>query len=333
MSSRSDLIALFLQQYFANQSYQLNAISGDASFRRYFRVCTSEQTYVLMDAPVPQEDCGRFVATAQSLAAVGLSVPQVIAMDLQQGLLLLSDLGDQLLQPLLTVATAPDWYRKALALLPQIRSISSTSAGPLPVFDDAFVERELMICPEWFLARHLQLELTQQDWQIWRQAFSALITSAGQQPKAGMHRDFHSRNLMPQPDGSLAVIDFQDIVLGPVTYDLVSLLKDCYLKWPQSLVQQLALEGYLQLQQQQLLGPEVTEEQFLRWFDWMGLQRHIKVLGIFSRLYHRDQKSGYLADLPRVLGYVLESCQNYPEFQPLAHWLEQRVVPVLTPEF
>lgn len=138
---------------------------------------------------------------------------------------------------------------------------------------------------------------------------------------------------MPQPDGSLAVIDFQDIVLGPVTYDLVSLLKDCYLKWPQSLVQQLALEGYLQLQQQQLLGPEVTEEQFLRWFDWMGLQRHIKVLGIFSRLYHRDQKSGYLADLPRVLGYVLESCQNYPEFQPLAHWLEQRVVPVLTPEF
>ncbi|MFC4656055.1 MULTISPECIES: aminoglycoside phosphotransferase family protein [Rheinheimera] len=333
MSSRSDLIALFLQQYFTNEPYSLTAISGDASFRRYFRVSTARQTYVLMDAPVPQEDCGRFVATQQSLAVAGLLVPQLLAKELDQGLLLLSDLGDQLLQPLLNEQTAVDWYRQALALLPKIRSIAATSAGPLPEFDQAFVLRELMICPEWFLGTHLQLELSEQDWALWQQAFSLLSDAAMQQPKAGMHRDYHSRNLMPQADGQLAVIDFQDIVLGPVSYDAVSLLKDCYVKWPPALVQQLAIEFYQQLQQRGELSSEVSEQTFLRWFDWMGLQRHIKVLGIFSRLYHRDNKAGYLPDLPRVLGYVLECCQRYPEFQPLALWLEQHVVPLLAPEY
>ena len=329
MPERMQLIQSFLAACFPGETIQLDPITGDASFRRYFRFSRALQHYILMDAPTPAEDCGRFVATQQAFASAGLQVPQIIAQDIQQGFLLLSDLGDTLLLSKLTEDTACSFYRQALAQLAQIRRISATSAGPLPVFDQAFLMREMQIFIDWFVLQHLQLSLSEQEQSMLQRYFLRLADSALQQPQAGMHRDYHSRNLMLQPDGSLAVIDFQDAVTGPISYDAVSLLKDCYIKWPTELVQTLSQEFYQNLVAQEELSAEVSPDQFQQWFDWMGLQRHIKVCGIFCRLYHRDGKSGYLTDLPRVFDYVLEVTSRYPELQELDLWLNTKVKPAL----
>jgi hypothetical protein len=323
------LIQHFLAACFPGEIIQLEPITGDASFRRYFRVSKASQSYILMDAPTPAEDCGRFVATQQAFVQAGLEVPQIIAQDIQQGLLLLKDLGDTLLLAKLTEETAATFYRQALAQLTQVRKISATSAGPLPTFDQAFLLREMQIFIDWFVVEHLQLSLSEHELSMLQRHFLLLADSALQQPQAGMHRDYHSRNLMLQDDGSLAVIDFQDAVTGPVSYDAVSLLKDCYIKWPIQLVKDLCQEFYQDLVQQAELSAEISLEQFQQWFDWMGLQRHIKVCGIFCRLYHRDGKSGYLADLPRVFDYVLEVTSLYPELQELDFWLKTKVKPAL----
>jgi aminoglycoside/choline kinase family phosphotransferase len=177
--------------------------------------------------------------------------------------------------------------------------------------------------------KHLQLTLSDDEQQMLQQHFQWLADAALQQPQAGMHRDYHSRNLMLQPDGRLAVIDFQDMVWGPVTYDAVSLLKDCYIKWPADLVQQMMWQWQQQLVSNKVVAADISAEQFRLWFDWMGLQRHIKVCGIFCRLYHRDQKSGYLADLPRVFQYVLDVTSAYPQLQQLDVWLRQKIKPAL----
>lgn len=329
MPERMQLIQHFLAACFPGEIIQLEPITGDASFRRYFRVSRASQSYILMDAPTPAEDCGRFVATQQAFAQAGLQVPQIIAQDVQQGLLLLKDLGDTLLLAKLTEETATTFYRQALAQLTKIRKISATSAGPLPTFDQAFLLREMQIFIDWFVVEHLQLSLSEHELSMLQRHFQLLADSALQQPQAGMHRDYHSRNLMLQDDGSLAVIDFQDAVTGPVSYDAVSLLKDCYIKWPVQLVKDLCQEFYQDLVQQAELSAEISLEQFQQWFDWMGLQRHIKVCGIFCRLYHRDGKSGYLADLPRVFDYVLEVTSLYPELQELDFWLKTKVKPAL----
>lgn len=329
MPDRMQLIQGFLTTCFPGESTSLKAVTGDASFRRYFRVFNATQSYILMDAPTPAEDCSRFVATQQAFAQAGLKVPLIIAQNIEQGLLLLSDLGDTVLLSQLTADTAASFYRQALAQLTQIRKISATSAGPLPVFDQAFLLREMQIFIDWFVLEHLQLSLNEQEQSLLQRHFVLLAESALQQPQAGMHRDYHSRNLMLQQDGSLAVIDFQDVVTGPVTYDAVSLLKDCYIKWPREFIDELILEFYQGLIAQSELPADISPTQFLRWFDWMGLQRHIKVCGIFCRLYHRDGKSGYLADLPRVFSYVLEVTSSYSELQELDLWLKTKVKPVL----
>ncbi|MDR7120043.1 phosphotransferase [Rheinheimera soli] len=323
------LIQRFLTACFPDEVIRLEPITGDASFRRYFRFSVAKNSYILMDAPTPTEDCGRFVATQQAFAQAGLQVPRIIAQDIEQGLLLLSDLGDTLLLSELTQDTVSDFYHQALAQLAQVRTISATSAGPLPVFDQAFLLREMQIFIDWFVLEHLQLTLNEQEHFMLQKHFQLLADTALQQPQAGMHRDYHARNLMLQQDGSLAVIDFQDLVTGPVTYDAVSLLKDCYVKWPLELVQSLGQKFYYNLKATDELPAEVSAEQFQLWFDWMGLQRHIKVCGIFCRLYHRDGKSGYLADLPRVFEYVLEVTQLYPELQELDLWLKNKVQPAL----
>ncbi|MBU1620686.1 MAG: phosphotransferase [Gammaproteobacteria bacterium] len=323
------LIQSFLTACFPDEVIHLDPITGDASFRRYFRFSVAQNSYILMDAPTPTEDCGRFVATQQAFAQAGLQVPRIIARDIEQGLLLLSDLGDTLLLSELTQETVSDFYRQALAQLAPVRTISATSTGPLPVFDQAFLLREMQIFMDWFVLEHLQLTLNEQEHLMLQKHFQLLADTALQQPQAGMHRDYHARNLMLQQDGSLAVIDFQDLVTGPVTYDAVSLLKDCYVKWPLELVQSLSQEFYHHLKATDELPAKVSAEQFQLWFDWMGLQRHIKVCGIFCRLYHRDGKSGYLADLPRVFEYVLEVTQHYPELQELDLWLRNKVQPAL----
>ncbi|MBY0416475.1 MAG: phosphotransferase [Pararheinheimera sp.] len=323
------LIQRFLTACFPDEVIRLEPITGDASFRRYFRFSTAQRSYILMDAPTPAEDCSRFVATQQAFAEAGLQVPQIIAQDLQQGVLLLSDLGDTLLLSRLTKDSVTAFYRQAFSLLTQVRTISATTAGPLPAFDQAFLLREMQIFIDWFVLQHLQLTINEQEQAMLQRHFLWLAESALQQPQAGMHRDYHSRNLMVQPGERLAVIDFQDVVTGPVTYDAVSLLKDCYIKWPSELVQALSHEFYLELLSQDELSADVSPEQFRQWFDWMGLQRHIKVCGIFCRLYHRDGKAGYLADLPRVFEYVLEVTSCYPQLQELDLWLKTKIKPAL----
>lgn len=329
MPARMQLIQRFLTACFPDEVIRLEPITGDASFRRYFRFSTAQRSYILMDAPTPAEDCSRFVATQQAFAEAGLQVPQIIAQDLQQGVLLLSDLGDTLLLSRLTKDSVTAFYRQAFSLLTQVRTISATTAGPLPAFDQAFLLREMQIFIDWFVLQHLQLTINEQEQAMLQRHFLWLAESALQQPQAGMHRDYHSRNLMVQPGERLAVIDFQDVVIGPVTYDAVSLLKDCYIKWPSELVQALSHEFYQELLSQDELSADVSPEQFRQWFDWMGLQRHIKVCGIFCRLYHRDGKAGYLADLPRVFEYVLEVTSCYPQLQELDLWLKTKIKPAL----
>jgi len=327
VAERLSQIRNFLQQYQADSPHQFAAISGDASFRRYFRVQSGTEHWVLMDAPPALEDCQRFIAVAEALAAAGLQVPAVLAADSAAGLVLLQDLGDDLLQFRLQPHNAADWYRQALALLPQMQQVRATAQGPLPQFDRAFVLRELQIFLDWFLPVHLQVTPDAATSAMINMAFAQIADEVLAQPQAGMHRDFHSRNLMVQPDQSLAVIDFQDAVIGPLCYDAVSLLRDCYLRWPDTLVDTLRDEFFMQLQQQGLLPADYSLSQFQRDFDWTGLQRHLKVCGIFARLYHRDHKAGYLADLPRVVGYVRDIAARYTELAAFSQWFDTVVVP------
>ncbi len=329
MPDRLTLICSFLSSVWPEHPYQLTAISGDASFRRYFRVHYQGQNYVLMDSPPTLEDGQRFVAVQQAMQLAGLRVPALVQHDLSAGLLLLEDLGDQLLLDLLTPETASDWYRQAFFALRQIRTIQSTSQGPLPQFDRAFLLREMQLFIDWFVNVHLTLKLTDAEISIIAQLFEFLADSALEQPMAGMHRDYHARNLMVLADQQLAVIDFQDIVLGPVSYDAVSLLKDCYKRWPDSLVAELRDEFFLQLQQNNVLDAQWDRQRFAKSFDLMGLQRHIKVCGIFSRLYHRDAKAGYLADLPRVLSYVADTAAQYGECRAFSEILQHKIQPRL----
>jgi len=318
----------FLQKQWPHADFRVVPLSGDASFRRYFRVQVAELSWVLMDAPGQQADCQRFVDICQAYAEAGIQVPTIVAADLPAGLLLLSDLGDELLQFGLDVSNVGAWYQRALSLLPAIRSVQQVGFGDLPRFDSAFLLRELQIFNDWFIGKHLGLSLSVEKQALVQQAFDLLIASALAQPQAGMHRDFHSRNLMMLPQQKLAVIDFQDAVIGPVSYDAVSLLKDCYLTWPSALIAELREQFLQQLKANTVLPPTYSSWQFKRDFDLMGLQRHLKVLGIFCRLWYRDGKAGYMADLPRVFAYVLEACDQYEELHDFADWLRNEVEPV-----
>ncbi len=329
MPDRLTLICSFLSSIWPEHSYQLTAISGDASFRRYFRVHYLGKNYVLMDSPPTLEDGQRFVAVQQAFLDAGLRVPLILQQDLAAGLLLLEDLGDQLLLDLLSPETAGDWYQQALAELVKIRTITSTQQGPLPQFDRAFLLREMQLFIDWFVKVHLTLQLTDDELAMLAQLFDFLAEAALEQPQAGMHRDYHARNLMVVTDQQLAVIDFQDIVIGPVSYDAVSLLKDCYKRWPDEFVVQQRDEFFRQLQHSAVLDATWTNDRFAKSFDLMGLQRHIKVCGIFSRLYHRDGKAGYLADLPRVLDYIIDTASQYAECQAFSELLCQKIKPRL----
>lgn len=327
MPDRMSFICSFLETVWPQQDYQISPLSGDASFRRYFRVFHQNKPYVLMDAPPTLEDGARFVAVQQALATAQLRVPAIVAQDLVNGLILLEDLGDCLLLSVLDDSSVEQRYQQALALLAAIRQVKATAQGDLPQFDRAFLLREMQLFIDWFCQVHLQLELLPEEQKILAQTFNLLADAALEQPQGGMHRDFHARNLMVLPDNSLAVIDFQDMVLGPVSYDAVSLLKDCYLRWPDAVVAKLRDDFFANLRQSGELGADWDRNRFARSFDWMGLQRHIKVCGIFARLYHRDQKAGYLPDLPRVLTYVTETAALYPEFAAFSQLLQQKIQP------
>jgi aminoglycoside/choline kinase family phosphotransferase len=316
-----------------DDSLTLVPASADASFRSYWRTAHAGQSWILMDSPPAQEDPAPWLEIGARLSAAGLHVPTVRARDLQQGFLLIEDLGSQLYLPALTDTTVDALYGDAMeALLRMQRDVDVTGMQP---YDHTFLQRELEIMPEWFLGRHLGHAPECEERDVLEAAFSVLLHSALEQPRCFVHRDYHSRNLLiVQADHSgvtapgllsPGIIDFQGALFGPITYDLASLLRDCYIVWDRARVEAWA-ENYRQrLLAAQLLATDVHRDRFLRWFDLIGLQRHIKVLGIFCRLYYRDGKHGYLDDLPRVYDYVIDVAGRYPELAALVALLERCV--------
>lgn len=306
-------------------------VSGDASPRRYYRLATPGATYILVLAPPETEKNAEFLAVRELLERAGVTVPGLYAADLERGFLLLGDLGDRLLLEELRDDTVDACYSAAFELLLSIAGIDP--GDPVfPVYDEDLLTEELERFPRWFVQSLLGQAWDAAAQGAWAPLAEALVGNALAQPMVLVHRDFHSRNLMPQSDGTLGVIDFQDAVMGPVTYDLVSLLRDCYIRWPSERVRDWAL-AY----RQRLLAAgrldAVGEQQFLNWFDLMGLQRHIKVLGTFARLYLRDGKPGYLADLPLVVDYVRETLGHYAgqveALHDFAAWFDAALLPAI----
>lgn len=307
--------------------------STDASFRSYWRTHSAGQSWIVMDSPPALEDPQPWLAIGARLADAGLHVPEVRAQDLEQGFLLIEDLGSRVYLSELQDDTVDALYAAALDAL--LRMQCTADAHDLPAYDRAFLSRELELMPEWFLSRHLRFTPTCAEWDVLEEAFTIVLKAALEQPRCFVHRDYHSRNLLlvdntpdapphsaPGPSlpllASPGIIDFQGAVLGPITYDLASLLRDCYIVWDQQRVEAW-VEGY----RQRLLGTRwrsaIPEQaRFLRWFDLTGMQRHVKVLGIFCRLHYRDGKNGYLGDLPRVYAYVLKVAERYPELHAFA---------------
>ncbi|GAA5216128.1 aminoglycoside phosphotransferase family protein [Corallincola platygyrae] len=322
---RLDLLEKWANEQLDTQDISLSPVSGDASFRRYFRCQVNQQSYIVVDAPPTHEDSRPFVAIAEAYLKAGIKVPELISVDLEQGMMLLSDFGDTLLLSELNEQTAGFLYSHALQLLPQVIRVTETAEGQLPPFDEALLAREMALFPDWLLNKHLGISLDDEERDLVDEAFALLIENSLQQPQGGVHRDYHSRNLMVCEDG-LGVIDFQDAVVGPVTYDAVSLLRDCYVRWPDALVYELLARWQDLLVAEELLAPEIDEDTFRRWFDLMGVQRHLKAAGIFARLYHRDGKDGYLPDVPRTVQYIVDIAGCYPELSEFANWVEQRVL-------
>ena len=325
MSDREQLLREWLHETLPTPPERIAPASSDASFRRYFRVWYDGQTRVVMDAPPDKEDCRPFVAIAQAMRGLGLNTPEILSGDLDLGLLLLTDFGSRQYLPELDAHSVSHLYGDALAALARLQVGGDPASPLLPPYDLALLHREMELFREWFLGRLLGLALNAEEQQILDQTFALLADNALEQPRVWVHRDYHSRNLMITDPDNPGVLDFQDAVVGAVTYDLVSLLRDCYVAWPRQQVESWALDYRARLRALGMGGLD-DAEQFLRWFDLMGVQRHLKASGIFARLYLRDGKSGYLQDIPRTLGYVLEVASRYAELADLQYLLQAHSV-------
>ena len=311
-------VQTWLQQVLPGQSFDLTPASSDASFRRYFRVSLSQRSLIVMDAPPQHENCAPFVHVAQLFAAAGVHVPEILAQDLTQGFLLLSDLGADTYLSRLDATSADALYRDANAALIKIQLASQPQQ--LPPYDAALLLREMRLFPEWYVAKHLQAQLSPDQAEILENALQLILSNVLAQPSVYVHRDYHARNLMvsePNP----GVLDFQDAVYGPITYDLVSLYKDAYIAWDEERLMDWTIRYWEAAKRARL---PVAEDfgAFYRDFEWMGIQRHIKVLGIFARLSHRDGKHGYLQDMPLVLTYLRAACARYRALGPLLQLLD-----------
>ena len=298
-------------------SATLTPASSDASFRRYFRWQDGERSLILMDAPPPQENCRPFVDVAELLADAGVHVPQILAADLDRGFLLLSDLGRQTYLDVIDADNADALFTDAIEALLAFQRQAVTA--PMPEYDEALLRRELQLFPEWYVARELGVELSAAQEQQWQRVCRLLINSALAQPKVLVHRDYMPRNLMlsaPNP----GVLDFQDAVIGPVTYDITSLFKDAFLSWPQTRVEGW-LRDYWQAACDAGIPVQASFEAFQRASDLMGVQRHLKVIGIFARICHRDGKPRYLGDVPRFFDYIGEVIARRPELAELGELL------------
>ena len=306
----------WLESLATNTYSNLEPASADASFRQYFRITNTQdnKTYIVMDAPPEKEDCRPFLQITELIRNIGVNAPDIIAMDMQRGFILLDDLGNKPYLDHLDENSADDLYIDAIDALIKMQTIDAI----LPVYDENLLQNEMDLFETWYLNRHLDTQLDETQKVSLNNIFDLLIQNAIEQPQVFVHRDYHSRNLMITDQNNPGVIDYQDAVIGPITYDLVSLFKDCYIEWPREKVE-LWLELYLARITPARL---IDKETLLRWFDLMGVQRHLKVLGIFARLNYRDGKSQYLNDLPLTLKYVLDTCERYDELQPLKQLFE-----------
>lgn len=306
-----------------NTPYQLNYLLGDASFRRYARVHVADKSYMLMDAPPEKEDCVPFVQIDEFLDKNGVRVPHIIAKNLEQGLLLLEDFGDVVLAQLLNDTTVDDYYLQSFKQIIQLQSIDAT--GILPPYSREKLLQEMQLLTDWLLPS-LKIALNDDEKNIIANTFGKLADCALNQPQVIVHRDFHSRNLMKiANETDLGVIDFQDAVIGADTYDLISITRDAYVQWSPNRVEQWFKQFYDLLPEQAKQNRNFSD--FKRDADLMAMQRHIKILGIFVRLFERDGKSGYLKDLPRVMWYVRHIGQQYAELADFMHLLEQKILP------
>ena len=303
--------------------------SGDASFRRYFRLRSGGTSLIAMDAPPEQEDCLPFMRIAGYLEAMQLNAPRIVEADIDEGFLLLTDLGTrQYLDELRACpGRAGELYADALAALHTLQHRGAVFQQLLPPYDEKLLRFELSLFHDWLCESHLDLAFGDEDEAAWRHCCDLLVANALDQPQAFVHRDYHSRNLMVMEVGNPGILDFQDAVEGPLTYDLVSLLKDCYVRWPAEQVIAWAEAFYSGLDDD--LRARIDRPQFLRYFELMGVQRHLKAAGIFARLWLRDGKPGYLADVPRTLSYIVDLGPRYAELGFLVRWIEERVLPGL----
>lgn len=316
---RLQALRQWLAREIRSDDFELAPASSDASFRRYFRVSTDGRHYIVMDAPPAHEDCRPFVKVAALFGEAGVHVPRVLAQDLDNGFLLLTDLGDTTYLSVLEEGNAHSLYLDANASL--IRIQGASRAGVLPEYDRALLSREMNLFPDWYLAKHLALTLSPSQWEALHQVFEIILGNCLAQPKVFVHRDYHSRNLMVT-DPNPGVLDFQDAVYGPITYDLVSLYKDAYIRWDEERVLDWSIR-YWEAARAARLPVHADFYAFYRDFEWMGAQRHIKVLGIFARLFHRDGKSAYLKDMPLVMEYLRKTCERYTALNPLARLLDE----------
>jgi N-acetylmuramate 1-kinase len=292
--------------------FELQPLANDASFRRYFRVQLPNARYVVMISPPEAENLETFIVLARYFKQHGFEVPEIIAYDLNQGFILLSDLGDALYLKLFATHSAETLYTQALNVLSRWQHCQPLLPNhqPLKPFDETLLRFEFNLFVDWFLKKHLGSILTASQEQALERIFSLLIVSALEQPQVCVHRDYHSRNLLLVNKQTVGILDFQDAVYGPITYDAVSLLKDAYIDWPEEQVEKWLSDFYFMLTP----SPTTSLAQFTQWFDWMGLQRHLKILGIFARLCYRDQKPDYLNSLDRLLTYIYSMCERYPTF-------------------
>jgi len=301
----------------------LQPASEDASFRKYYRISSAGISYIVMDAPPDKENCSPFLDVSERLRCCDVNVPEIFAQDLNKGLLLISDLGNELYLDKLNKNNADELYRDAFSALLKIQL--QASVDNLPDYTHTLLLQEMHLFRDWLLDKHLGFQ-DEDRLSLLDEIFAILVESAMMQTKVFVHRDFHSRNLMLN-NNNPGIIDYQDAVLGPLTYDLVSLLKDCYVKWPQLKVQQWCKEYYRELSA--VFDVQLNEEEFIRCFDLMGVQRHLKASGIFARLNHRDHKPAYMNDIPRTLSYIVELEDLYPELGGLIDLLQNHVLPSL----
>ena len=332
---RSQRIKAWLKPWLTNPNSTLINVAGDASFRSYYRITAAQSTtgtsLILMDAPPDKESSEMFINLAKAWHAQGVKVPAVVAYDLVLGVALLEDFGDvQLMQRIKADAIAANkLYRQALQ---QLMGIQALTNSDLPKYSAELLTRELALFDDWLLKDLLKFtpENLPAGWSAFQQK---LIASALQQPQVIVHRDYHSRNLMALDDNSLGIIDFQDAVLGACTYDAVSLIRDCYLDWPAA-TQQTWLAYFYQLYcqavEKETVETNISLAEFTRWFDWMGMQRHLKAAGIFARLWLRDGKASFLQDIPLTLQHLLRATQHYPELADIQTWLAEVVIPAFT---